>query len=347
MAAPPPIDVSVVLVNYNGADHIEDCVASLVADPDAPATEILIVDNASEDESPAIAERLAAAHEQVHLLRSPTNRGYSGGVNVGLEQARGRFIAVLNIDMEVEPGWLRPLLAELAEHPEAAVVCPLMVLKADPGLINAAGQDVHVTGLGFNKLLGEPRATAGEASFRTSGLHGGAFVIRRDLLESLGGWDESGFLYHEDVQLSWLLQLVGADVRVVPASIVVHDYHLTMHPTKLYLLERNRGAMVLANLSIPALIGLAPLMLVTEAMMWGFCLMRGFSFLRAKASSYRWILSHLPRLRERRRFIRGLRRRSDGAILRRLRWGYPWDQFIHLGRERGLEARREIPFRTF
>jgi GT2 family glycosyltransferase len=163
------------------------------------------------------------------------------------------------------------------------------------------------------------------------------------VLEHLGGWDESGFLYHEDVQLSWMLQLIGADVHVVPASIVVHDYHLTMHPAKLYLLERNRGAMMLSNLSAASLLALSPLMVVTEAMMWGYCLVRGPGFLRAKLSSYGWILRHLDRIRERRRFVRSVRRRPDRALMRRLRWSYPWDQFLHLGRERGLEVRREIP----
>ncbi|MGZ5321611.1 MAG: glycosyltransferase family 2 protein [Solirubrobacterales bacterium] len=336
-------EVSVVLVSYNSAGHIGGCVGSLLADPEAPASEILIVDNASQDESAAIAERIASEHPRVRLLRSPVNRGYAGGVNVALSHARGRYVAVLNMDMEVEPGWLDPLLAELEASPGTAAVCPLMVLLADPGLINAAGQDVHVTGLGFNRLLGRPRADAGSEPFRVSGLHGGAFVIRRDVLDALGGWDESGFLYHEDVQLSWLLQLIGADVRVVPASVVVHDYHLTMHPAKLRLLERNRGAMVLSNLSALSLVALSPLLALTEAMMWGYCLVRGPGFLRAKLSSYGWILRHLDRIRERRRLVRSLRRRPDRQILRQLRWGYPWDQFLHLGREHGLEARREIP----
>jgi len=146
------------------------------------------------------------------------------------------------MDVEVSPGWLAPLTAFLDRSPDTGAVCPLMLLEADPRRINAAGQDLHVTGLGFNRWLGRPREQAGTEPFQVTGLHGGAFVIRRELLEELR-WDDSGFLYHEDVQLSWLLRLAGREIHCVPTSTVTHDYHLTMFPRKLYLLERTaRGS---------------------------------------------------------------------------------------------------------
>ncbi|MGA9636181.1 MAG: glycosyltransferase, partial [Solirubrobacterales bacterium] len=166
-------------------------------------TEILVVDNASTDDSAAIAERLAEENESVKLIRSSTNRGYAGAVNVALPEARGEYVAVLNMDVAVSPGWLDPLLSLLEAKPEAGVACPLILLESDPSRINAAGQDLNKTGLGFNRRLGEPRERAGEEPFQVNGLHGAAFVVRRELLETLGGWDESGFLYFEDVELSW------------------------------------------------------------------------------------------------------------------------------------------------
>jgi len=335
--------VSVVVVNYNGAEALEGCLSALVRDATSPRAEVLVVDNASADASPAIAERFAAEAPAVRLLRSPVNRGYAGGVNIALEEARGRYVAVLNMDVVVSDGWLAPLVALLEARPAVGAVCPLMVLEADPGKINAAGQHLHVTGLGFNHLLGAPVARAGAEPLLVSGIHGGAFVIRREIFDRLGGWDDSGFLYAEDVQLSWMLQLLGVDVYCVPASRVAHDYHLTMHPTKLFLLERNRAAMVLANLRRRSLAALAPILALTELMMWGYCLLRGPRFLAAKARSYRWVLGRRAQIRTRRRRSQALRGRSDRAILRRLRWGYPWGQFLTLGRERGLAERRRIP----
>jgi hypothetical protein len=166
--------------------------------------------------------------------------------------------------------------------------------------------------------------------------------MRRDLLQSIGGWYEGGFLYHEDVELSWLLRLAGREIYCVPASTVSHDYHLTMFPHKLFLLERNRWSMLLANTRGATRLALSPLLALSELMMWGYCLLRGVSFLRAKLDSYRWLSGNRERIRERRRFVESLRRRSDWAVVRGLQWGYPVDQFVTLGRERGESERNRI-----
>lgn len=334
--------VSIVVVNYNGAGALQRCLESLAADTGDVSTEVLVVDNASSDGSAEIAEAAAERNAALRVFRSPTNRGYAGAVNVALAEARGTYVAVLNMDVVVSPGWLRPLVELLDRSPDAGAACPLILLDSDPGRINAAGQNVNVTGLGFNRWLGKPRERAGEESFRVSGLHGAAFVVRRDLLEELGGWDESGFLYHEDVQLSWLLRLAGREIYCVPSSTVGHDYHLTMFPRKLFLLERNRGAMLLADLRAHTRLALSPLIALSELMLWGYCLLRGPKFLRAKLDSYRWIARHRDRIRERRRFVGSVRRRSDWGLLRGLRWGYPLDQFFTLGRERGESERDRI-----
>ena len=301
-----------------------------------------MVDNASTDGSDAIAEDFAERHEHVRLLRSATNRGYAGAVNAGVSEARGTHVAVLNMDVVVSPGWLDPLVDFCESTPSAGAVCPLILLESDPARLNAAGQNVHVTGLGFNRWLGEPRERAGKAPFRVSGLHGAAFLMRRDVLESVGGWNESGFLYHEDVELSWLLQVAGREIHCVPASSVSHDYHLTMFPQKLFLLERNRWAMLLANTRALTRLALSPLLALSELMMWGYCLLRGPAFLRAKLDSYFWISQNRERIRERKRFVESVRRRTDPDVVRRLHWGYPVDQFLTLGRERGESERNRI-----
>ena len=301
-----------------------------------------MVDNASSDGSDRIAETMAESHDTIRVLRSPTNRGYAGAVNAALPEARGEFVAVLNMDVVVSPGWLDPLISFLRGAPDAGAACPLIVLESDPGRINAAGQDVHVTGLGFNRWLEQPRERAGVAPLRVSGLHGAAFLIRRDLFQSVGGWDEKGFLYHEDVELSWLLQLAGTEIYCVPASTVSHDYHLTMFPHKLFLLERNRWSMLLADIGLPTRVALSPLLLLSELMIWGYCLLRGPSFLRAKLDSYRWISGNRERIRERGRFVDSLRRRSDWGLLRHLNWGYPVGQFVTLGCERGESERNRL-----
>ncbi|MEK6288865.1 MAG: glycosyltransferase family 2 protein [Acidobacteriota bacterium] len=333
-----PTPVSVIVVNYNGAERLASCLDSLIADT-YPTQQIIVVDNGSTDDSREVLDHLASLHSEVNLLWSDRNLGYAGGVNFALGSAHGEFIAVLNMDMTVKAGWLAPLVAFLKQRPEVGAVNPLIAL-ADGKRINAVGQDIHVTGLGFNRWLGRPVEDIGHTPFRVSGIQGGAFLIRRTVLERMGGMDTTGFLYHEDVNLSWLLRLMGFDLYCVPESVVYHDYFLTMYPGKLHLLERNRWAMLLAYLHWSSLILLSPIFLITESLLWGYCLLRGWEFTRAKFASYRWAFRQWSQIKERRRLAESVRVISDWKLLRTLRWLYAVDQFLILGRERG-DSRRQ------
>ncbi len=332
--------VSVIVVNYNGGARLTSCLGSLMADG-YPARQILIVDNASTDDSQTVLNNATIRHPEITVLWSARNLGYAGGVNLGLDSARGEFVAVLNMDITVEPGWLMPLVTFLNEHPGTGAVNPLMTLP-DGKRMNAAGQDVHVTGLGFNRCLGRPVGSVGRTPFRVPGIQGGAFLIRRALLDRIGGMDTNGFLYHEDVNLSWLLRLMGFDLYCVPASRVCHDYFLTMYPGKLRLLERNRWAMLLAYLHWSSLIVLSPVLLITESLLWGYCLLRGWEFMRAKMSSYRLALQQWPQIEQRRQLAESVRTISDWRLLKDLRWAYALDQFVTLGRERGNSRRQPV-----
>ena len=333
--------VSIIVVNYNGAERLLECVEALLADSYSER-ELIIVDNASGDGSQDILKEVAARYSGVTVLWSPRNLGYAGGVNLALNTAsHGSYVAVLNMDVIVEPGWLESLISFLEKRPGVGAVNPLLALANNKG-INAMGQDVHITGLGFNRLLGRPMERALLEPVRVSGIQGGAFVIRRELLERIGGMDAGGFLYHEDVNLSWLLHLMGFELYCVPESVVRHDYFLSMYPEKLYLLERNRWAMLLAYLHKSSLVLMTPALIATEALLWGYCLLRGWSFMKAKAASYRWILGHRQQIEQRRRLAESVRAISDWKLLAQLRWAYAWDQFLTLGRERGPSQRQPV-----
>lgn len=335
----PPL-VSIVVVNYNGGERLLRCVETVLSDSYA-VREVFVVDNASTDGSPHLLDGFASCHSEIKVLWSKRNLGYAGGVNLATAAARGAYIAVLNMDVAVSPGWLNPLINFLEDHPDAGAVNPLIVLP-DMEHINAMGQDIHITGLGFNRRLGQPTESAGITPMLVSGIQGSAFVVRRALLDRLGGMDASGFLYHEDVNLSWALRLMGFAFYCVPESVVTHDYFLSMYSEKLHLLERNRLAMLLAYLHWSTLILLIPSLIITEALMWGYCVLRGPSFMRAKLSSYRWVFRRLGQIGERRTFIDSVRTVSDWKLLKNLRWAYAWDQFVVLGRERGDSPRQPV-----
>jgi hypothetical protein len=341
LTTPAPGDpvVSLIVVNFEGADSLTQCVDSLLAD-DSPPREIFVVDNASTDDSHAVIDALAQRYPHLVTVHNDVNLGYAGAVNAVLPRCRGRYVGIFNMDLVAERGWLAPLVDFLDQHPETAAVNPLLMLE-DGVRVNAIGQNVHVTGLGFNRGLGLSRSDAPREPLRISGVQGAALLVRRALLQETGGMDSSGFVYHEDVNLSWLLRMMGHDLHCVPASVVRHEYFLSMHAEKLYLLERNRVAMLLSHLERPTLLRLAPMLLLSEAMLWGYALLRGPAFLRAKARSYAWLWRTRAARRERRAFVQGLRRCSDAQVLDHMHRSYSWRQLSTLAGERG-EARRDF-----
>lgn len=339
-APPTGTDVTLIVVNHDGESCLRECLESLLATRDTKF-ELLLVDNASTDGSGRILDEIEHHHPQIEVVRQSENLGYAGAVNSVLSRCRGRYIGVLNMDLRSDPNWLSPLVEFLDAHPETAAVNPLLLLRSGDA-INAAGQDVHVTGLGFNRALGRAKASVGKDPFRISGLQGAAFLIRRSLLEEIQGMDTTGFLYHEDVNLSWLLGLMGHDLYCVPEAIVQHDYFLSMHAEKFYLLERNRLAMLASYLHIRTRIWLSPLLLFTEILLWSYSSLRGPSFLRAKARSYRWLHEVRGQLAARRSLCDRLRTRSDVEVLRKMKWTYSWRQFLILAREDG-EPRKPLP----
>jgi len=320
--------VSIVVVNYNGLDTLPACLHSLAAQT-YPATELLLIDNGSTDGSLELVRR---EFPQARIVANSENLGYSGAINRAAAQSRGAYITVLNMDVAVEPDWLEPLVAFLEAHPRAGAVNPQIRLADDPQTINALGQNVHVTGLGFNRLLHYPAAEADREPRQVSGLQGAAFVIRRELFLEIGGMNDANFMYHEDVDLSWLIQLAGYDIYCVPESIIYHKYALGMKPWKYYYLERNRWALLLCVYRRRTMLLLAPLFLLTEAMMLAYCLRSGRSFFSAKLRAIGWNWQMKHHLRRRRSWIQRWRKRGDREMLSILRLNYDWDQLLHLAR---------------
>ena len=205
--------VSIIVVNFNGLAYLPPCLSSLLLQ-DYPSYEILLIDNGSTDGSLDLVRR---DYPAVKLIQSSENMGYSGAINKAAEYASGELITILNMDVIVEPGWLAPLVEFLQQHPQVGAVTPQILLLEKPETINALGQNVHVTGLGFNRRLHYPLSSADRMPVQVSGLQGAAFVLSRRLFKAIGGMNEANFMYHEDVDISWLINLAGYDIYTVHA----------------------------------------------------------------------------------------------------------------------------------
>ena len=331
------MSVTAIVVAYNSSAHLEKCLKGILDDPFGP-DQLVVVDNASSDDSARIAEEFSRHDDRVEVIRSEDNLGLAGGVNRALESVQSDYLAILNPDVTPRAGWITPLVSLMASDPSIGVACPLVLTSTD-GRVNSAGQHVHVTGLGFNRHLGKGPDAVESEPIDVGGLHGAAFVIRTDLLRSLGGWDTTGFLYQEDVALSWDILLSGWRIIFVPESVVAHDYHLTMYPEKLYLLERNRWGLLISHLSASRLALIALPILVSELMVWGLALIRGPRFVRAKWRAVRWVLTNRDAIGDWRDRVFSRPTYDSGNLMRSVRWSYPISQLFGLGAERGDSAR--------
>lgn len=333
-------DVTAIVVNFNSGTDLEACLSGLLSDTDSLAR-VLVVENASTDGSREIAERYADTNSRVDLYRSSENLGLAGGVNEVLARVETPYIAVLNPDVTPLPGWLPPLTTVLDNDSSIGAACPLVLMEGG-GRVNSAGQHVHKSGLGFNRLLGADPEVVEAEPVDVDGLHGAAFVLRTDLLRDQGGWDSTGFLYQEDVALSWDILLAGKRIVLVPEARVQHDYHLTMYPEKLYLLERNRWALLLSHLRIGYLMMLSPLLLVSELFVWALAFLRGRRFISAKWRSYMWIWHNRAAVASWRQRVFSRPLYDLRNLTRNSHWTYPVRQLLGLGIERG-ESKRIPP----
>jgi GT2 family glycosyltransferase len=271
------------------------------------ADEVIVVDNGGGPEIDA-----AAARDGVRVLSPGRNLGFAGGCNEGARNATGDALVFLNPDTVLAPGALAGLVAPLEDRGIGIVSARLRLLE-QPELLNSAGNEVHVTGIAWAGLFGQPASAVGElrdVAFPT----GAAMAIRRELFEELGGFTEELFMYQEDLVLGWRVRLRGLRVVVSPDADVYHDYEFGRNPGKHYLLERNRLVFVLSSYSARLLLLLSPVLVSTEAAMLGLALKEGWG--RDKIAGWGWLLRNAGWLRRNRRETQELRRVRDRELAR-------------------------------
>jgi GT2 family glycosyltransferase len=256
----------------------------------------------------------AASRERVRVVSPGTNLGFGAGCNEGARHATGDALVFLNPDTVVAPGAVAELVRPL-EDPTIGIVSARLRLLDRPELLNSAGNEVHVTGIAWAGLYGEPAEQVTElcdVAFPT----GAAMAIRRELFEELGGFTEELFMYQEDLELGWRVRLRGLRVVVNPAADVYHEYEFGRNPGKQYLLERNRLVFVLSSYSPRLLLLLSPVLASTEVAMLVLALKEGWA--RDKLAGWGWLLSHAGWLRRHRRETQRLRRVRDRELARYL-----------------------------
>ncbi len=239
--------VSIIIVNWNGREHLPECLASLAAQT-FRSFETLLVDNGSVDDSVAYVRE---HFPWVRLIPLTENTGFATGNNRGLEEATGDYIVTLNNDTKVAPDWLDTLVRVADAHPRAGMVGCRICSFFDPDLIDSIGMGICADGMSRgmyrNRRWSELKLPQTLDILFPSAC---AALYRREMLDEIGFFDDDFFAYAEDSDLGLRGRLAGWNAILASGSVVYHKYSQSsgsLSPFKVYLVERNHYWVALKN----------------------------------------------------------------------------------------------------
>ncbi len=233
------LDISVVIVAWNAKHYLELCLESLAKSPPRRSMEVLVVDNASSDDT---VEMIEAKFPWVMLIKSSENLGFAKGNNVAIRQCQGRYIALVNPDVIVFPGCLDSLAEFLDENPKVGDVGP-RVFNPDMTMQSTCRRfptlwNNFCSAMRLESLFKGNRFFAGEHMFyfahdRTLAVDvivGCFSMIRREAFDEIGLLDEDLFMYGDDVDWCRRAWNLGWQVVFYPAARAIHDRGKTTAP---------------------------------------------------------------------------------------------------------------------
>lgn len=235
-----PHDLSIIIVNWNGGSLLTRCIETIVSSAPKVTYEIVIIDNASQDDSLAQlrASEVAApmiASQQLRIFNNSENRGFGAANNQAFALTDSPFLFLLNLDTEVSPGTIDTLIGKLTSDPSLGA-CGPKILNSDGSLqVSAFFNPPRVWHTVLSQLwlyLLLPRRIRGELLLGWHWKHdrqrcvpmlgGAAFMARRKMIEEVGGFDERFHMYAEDNEWCWRITKSDWRLMFVPEAVVVH-----------------------------------------------------------------------------------------------------------------------------
>ena len=272
--------VSIIILNYNAGNLLLNCVDSVFKST-YPNFEVLVVDNISTDNSHVICKE---KFEKIRLIENKENLGYCEGNNVGIRNANGKFIVILNPDTTVEPNWLDHLMSAYNEFGEG-LYQPKFFSLNEKLVLQSTGNMLHIFGFGFARDKGKIDDEKMESIEKINYASGTCLFTSKIVLDKIGLLDPFLFLYHDDLDLGWRAAHIGINSFYVPKSIIYHaeSYSIKWSSKKFYWLERNRKYCLLTHYSKETYAKMRLSLFLVDLCVWLFYLSKGFLGAKIKA----------------------------------------------------------------
>ena len=311
--------VSIVILNYNGKNDLEECFKSLY-NLDYPNFEMILVDNNSQDNSVQI---IRHKYKKVKIIELKKNYGFAKGNNLGIPYTQGKYIVLLNMDTIVDKNWLKELVKVAQLSKKIGIVGSKIYYYDEQTIIDYAGSTCDKYGntshIGTlkrdSKLLNEERKTFYAC--------GASLLIKRILYNQIKLFDPIYFAYYEDVDLCWRAWICGYDVFYAPKSYIYHKIGRVIkdEKRKVELTERNKLRTLLKNYQLITLIKviLGYYRRVLNRILYlskNYRRQFAAQFVLSTFKALSWNLFHIKSLILQRKKISKSRKRSDKIIMK-------------------------------
>ena len=272
--------VSIIILNYNAGNLLLNCVGSVLKST-YPNFEVIVVDNLSTDNSHV---RCKEKFEKIQLIKNKENLGYCEGNNIGIRNANGEFIIILNPDTIVEPNWLNHLMSAYNKFGEG-LYQPKFFSLNEKLVLQGTGNMLHIFGFGFARDKGKIDNEEKESIEKINYASGTCLFTSKIVLDKIGLLDPFLFLYHDDLDLGWRAAHIGINSFYVPKSIIYHaeSYSIKWSSKKFYWLERNRKYCLLTHYSKETYAKMRLSLFLVDLCVWLFYLSKGFLGAKIKA----------------------------------------------------------------
>jgi len=309
--------IGIIIVNYK--DYAErflaDCISSLREQQiDDLSWQLYIVDNASSDKTHEYLKKQAP--EAKIIPRS--NGNYSAANRAGIQQAIQdgcKYFVIVNMDVIFAKNWLSELVRAIESEEQIGIAQSKVMLWPEKNKINSIGNILHFLGFGFTQGYNEIDQGQYNDLKKIKGYaSGSSLIIKKEVIEKIGNYNQEYYMYHDDVELGWRAKLAGYKIVLASKSVIYHKYEFSRSIRMLYYMERNRYIAIFSFYKLPTILLILPPLIIMDLGMLAYSILNGWFSTKLKIYFYFLKFTSWQKIWQTRRRVKKFRQVSDRVI---------------------------------